>query len=177
MLDSSIDFSVRYNAIGKLMRSNKENNRCGNAQGFTLLELMIVVGIVGVLALIAVTAYKEFILRSKLTETATQLGAFARAFESWKQVNDRYPDDTHLVLPDAPGLPINIAQWTASTQLGGNWNWEGPDNYGYAGISITGITAPVEDIMQFDTLLDDGNLSTGKFRRTANGRYTFILAE
>ena len=94
------------------------------------------------------------------------------------QVNGRYPNDSHIVLPpDAVGLAINPIQWAATTGIGGNWNWEGPDGYSYAGISIVGASAPIEDIQQFDAIIDDGNLNSGQFRRTPNGRYTYILDE
>lgn len=58
-----------------------------NAQkGFTLIELMIVVAIIGILAAIAIPAYQDYTVRSQVTEGLNMAGGVKTA------VNDYYTD-------------------------------------------------------------------------------------
>jgi len=63
-------------------------------QGFTLIELMIVVAIVGILAAIAIPAYQDYIIRSKVSEAAAALGACKTSVSEYTQTNAAVPADT-----------------------------------------------------------------------------------
>ncbi|MBL4674033.1 MAG: pilin [Arenicella sp.] len=145
-----------------------------NQSGFTLLELMIVVAIIGVLASIGVSSYQDYLKRARMSELAQQFGQMKTILTLYAQEAGRYPDDTHIIPPSGVTMP---GYWSKTTVLGGNFNWEGPDRYAYAGIAILGATAPEREIIQFDRIIDDGDLSTGKFRLESNGRHVFILDE
>jgi type IV pilus assembly protein PilE len=59
-------------------------------RGFTLIELMIVVGIVSIIAAIAIPSYNEYVRRSQLTEAFNNLGAYRVKMEQYYQDNRSY---------------------------------------------------------------------------------------
>lgn len=60
-------------------------------QGFTLIELMIVVAIVGVLAAIAIPAYQDYVTRAKVTEGMSLASAAKTAVTEYYQANSAFP--------------------------------------------------------------------------------------
>ncbi|MEQ1883301.1 MAG: type IV pilin protein [Burkholderiales bacterium] len=58
--------------------------------GFTLIELMVVVAIVGILAAIAVPQYNDYVKRSKIAEATSNLGAMRVRMEQYFQDNRQY---------------------------------------------------------------------------------------
>ncbi|WP_415905247.1 pilin [Neptuniibacter sp. QD48_55] len=66
-------------------------------QGFTLIELMIVVAIIGILAAIALPAYQDYTLRSKLSEVVALSGGNKVAIEEYYHINAALPTSTAAI--------------------------------------------------------------------------------
>ena len=59
-------------------------------QGFTLIELMIVVAIIAILASIAYPSYQNYVQRTKRVEAQTELLAIAQKLASYKLANGSF---------------------------------------------------------------------------------------
>lgn len=62
-------------------------------KGFTLIELMIVVAIIGILAAIAIPAYQNYTKRAHVTEGLNLAGGAKAAVAEFYSSNNRFPDN------------------------------------------------------------------------------------
>ena len=72
-------------------------------KGFTLIELMIVVAIVGVLAAIAIPAYQDYIVRAQAAEGILMLTGTKAPLAEYFADQGRWPDTLDTVVDNRTG--------------------------------------------------------------------------
>ncbi len=118
-------------------------------QGFTLIELMIVVAIIGILAAIAIPNFLRFQLKSKTSEGKVNLSAIRTAEETYLAEFGQYVGSGSF--PGAAGTPPGTQKDPWPAAAGGfdtiGWGPEGDVFFNYAvGVDAnnTGYTASAE---------------------------------
>ena len=91
--------------------TSRRNNR---RLGFTLIEMMITVAIVGILAAIALPMYFETITRGKIIDATTRLGDFRSKMEKYFADNRSYLDPV-TGLCGIPNPPVGANDFFAIT--------------------------------------------------------------
>jgi len=94
----------------EMMKQNRKQ------QGFTLIELMIVIAIIGILAAIAIPAYQDYTIRAQASEGLNLAGAAKAAVTEYYQDRGVFPTDNATA--GLPAAATILGKYTASVSVG-----------------------------------------------------------
>lgn len=148
-----------------------------NKRGFTLVEIMVVVVIIGIVLSMVIPSFKKIRMASENSRLRNDIRTIAESFSTYTLEYGLFPNDTGPgVIP--PEMVDHIpTAFTSRTPIGGQYDWE-YDALGItAGVSVTAFTVPIDQIEKFDEDYDNGDTGSGVFQLIGGDRYTFIIAE
>ena len=153
------------------------------AHGFTLVEILIVVVILGVLAALVIPSFSD-------VRDTTQQGAFisdVRNFANAAEVHTArtgvpIEDTSSGEFPEALAEAFDARDFEGGTPIGGVWDFESFDTGDVAsavGVHFNGDGETRDDdyMLQIDAAFDDGDLETGVFRKLAEARYYYVIED
>ncbi|MDN7132481.1 pilin [Halomonas sp. MC140] len=126
--------------------------RCSNQRGFTLIELMIVVAIIGVLASFAVPQYQNYVGRAQVGEALSLMSPVKAAISEYHITHGVFPDDN-----EQAGL-------SAPDQLSGRYVASIDVSQGEPGVTVITMqeSSVVSELEQGGTLVFDPNGEGGE---------------
>jgi type IV pilus assembly protein PilA len=134
-------------------------------KGFTLIELMIVVAIIGILAAVAIPQYQDYTVKAKLSKVQSTLAPVKTALALYFQENGSFPgtDDSWASLgiaaPTRPDELSGLVVKATSGAIEATMDKVGPGVNG-GKLTLTPTTAVGQTAMAWTPTCDAGITST-----------------
>ena len=129
-------------------------------KGFTLIELMIVIGIIGILAVIAIPQYTSYVARAQVRQAINVLGGAKVAIAEYKSTNGVFPCTVQLwdIYPMASATDTKTKYIQSLSVSTGSFDWvEGAIFSIVIDFKSTGVSSLLAGkIIQFTTTTGEG---------------------
>ena len=110
-------------------------------KGFTLIELMIVVAIIGILAAVAIPAYQDYIARAQVSEAVSLLGSGKTGLAEYFSDKAEWPSAASEVMGNLSGKYTGAIEILTGATTAGSLTLEATMKSGGINSAITGGTA------------------------------------
>lgn len=139
---------------------------------------MVVVVIIGLLATLAIAAFGRIREKSENSVIVNDLRTFSAAFEQYNLETGGWPPDTGTsIVPTVMVGRIKAGDWGATAPGNIHWDWDMNILGAKAAISLMGCNFTDARLNRIDAMIDDGRISTGRFRRLSDGRVAMVLQD
>lgn len=151
-------------------------------RGFTLVEILIVVVILGILAAMVIPQFASASDASRQSTFVSNLNAFTRAAVLMRHETGAYPEDAASgTMPAGFDDYIQESRWLGGTPIGGVWDAENA-TYGVRsaiGVHFNGTGETRDDafMLEIDAMLDNADLATGGFREIEPGQRYYSIVD
>ena len=96
-------------------------------QGFSLVEMLVVIAVIGIIAAIAVPSIGTIREKARISATVADFRNFRTAFYAYSLLQNGYPPDSHNALPAGVGMEVYLpaSSFEKEAPISGRYNWEG----------------------------------------------------
>ncbi len=147
-------------------------------RGFTLIELLIAVSVIGLMAAMAIPTFLKVTANSRAAAFARDIRTLSAASETYIMESGMWPPDTTSgVFPSEMAGYFAQRFFETKTPMGGRWDYELYDSGVTSAVGVYQPTLTEEDLLKADSIMDDGSLTSGQFRKLGDDRYYWVIAD